>query len=162
MSTIAVPIDSQIVGELFLRKGPAADIRNWIENVLWDYLDRTAEDGEWSEAYHEYREGLLDNESFAAQFGNREGGYHWAPLFLPNGTQIRMQYKRKTFNATVKFDKIDYDGQSYSPSELARAIAVGNKGTGTSRNAWRDLFIKRPSDSEWALADVLRQRALSQ
>ena len=27
-----------------------------------------------------------------------------------------------------------------------------------SRNAWRDLLIKRPDDTDWCLADDLRRR----
>ena len=161
MTTLAVPIDSEIIGALFLRKGPNADIGNWIENILWSYLQNTANDGGWDEAYYEYLDSTLSTDAFEAEFGQRSGGYHWAPPFLPNGTLIRMHYKREAFTATVKFDKIDYRGQSYSPSELARKIAAGDKGIGTSRNAWRDLYIKRPEDTEWVLADDLRRRGLS-
>jgi len=156
MKTIAISIDAEIVGELFLRAGPRADIGSWIENVVRDYLERTAEDGNWSEAYYQYRESQADTESFATEFGDPKEGYHWAPIFLPNGTSIRMEYKRETFSASVKFGKIHFKDSTYSPSELARAIAAG-----TSRNAWRDLLIKRPGESEWTLADDLRRRMLT-
>ena len=158
MATLSVPIDSEIVGELFLRKGPTTDVASWIERIVKDYLERTRDDGNWSDPYYEYRDGQVDVESFRAEFGDPQGGYHWAPVFLPNGTQLRMDYKRQTFNATVKFDKVEYQGQSYTPSELARAIASGSKGTGTSRNAWRDLLVKRPGDTDWIMADDLRRR----
>lgn len=153
MATLAVEIDSEIVGEMFLRAGPKADISSWIENVVQDYLERTADLGHWSEAYYLYRESQADTEKFQTEFGSPKGGYHWAPLFLPNGTLIRMEYKRQAFNAAVKFEKIMYEGKAYSPSELARIIAAG-----TNRNAWRDLVIKRPGDSDWCLADDLRRR----
>jgi hypothetical protein len=39
-----------------------------------------------------------------------------------------------------------------SPSEFANQVAGG-----TNRNAWRDLWIKRPHDSEFHLADDLRR-----
>lgn len=149
---ICVPIDSAIVGELFLRGGPKAGISSWIEFVVQDYLDRTAND-EWSESYEVYRESQIVEEDFESKFGNRKEGYHWAPLFLPNGTSISMEYKRATFYATVKFGKIEYKGGNYTPSELARVIA-----NNTNRNAWRDLLVKRPGDSEWTLADDLRRR----
>ncbi len=155
MSTISVAIDSEIVGEMFLRAGPKADISGWIENVVQDYLERTADEGDWNEAFYKYRAGQANTKSFEKEFGDPKDGFHWAPLFLPNGTSIRMEYKRATFHATVKFGKIDHKGESYSPSELARFIADG-----TSRNAWRDLVIKRPNDTNWSLADDLRRRMM--
>lgn len=77
-------------------------------------------------------------------------GYQWKNLFLPNGTQIRMQYKGKSFYAKVDRDEIIYDGKSYSPGRLANTIA------GTSRSAWRDLWIKRPEDKDWKSAEECR------
>jgi len=153
MSNISIPIDSVIIGEMFLRAGPTADVSDWVENVLRDYLERTANDNKWSDAYYTYRESQVGAEDFAAEFGDPKGGYHWAPLFLPNGTLIRMEYKKEVFNAAVKKNKIDFMGERYSASELARVIA-----SGTNRNAWRDLLIKRPGDSDWCLADDLRRR----
>jgi len=55
----------------------------------------------------------------------------------------------------VYLDHSARGGKIHSPLELARVIAGG-----TSRNAWHDLFIKRPWDSEWTLADHLRRRML--
>lgn len=153
MPTISIPLDSVVIGEMFLRAGPTADISAWIENVVRDYLERTADDHQWTDAYYTHRESQVGAVDFAAEFGDSKGGYHWAPLFLPNGTLIRMEYKKGVSNATVKNNKIDFKGAIYSPSELARAIA-----SGTNRNAWRDLLIKRPGDSDWCLADDLRRR----
>lgn len=153
MPSIAIPINSEIVGELYLRAGnPKTNLTDWIENVLRDYLDRTAND-DWSEAYHDWREHQAGTKNFVEEFGDLKGGYHWAPLFLPNGTLVRMEYKKKVSNAVVKNNKINFNGQDFSPSELARTIAAG-----TNRNAWRDLLIKRPSDNEWCLANDLRRR----
>ena len=154
MTTIAIPIDSEIIGEMFLRTGPKANITDWVENILTNYLERTAED-EWSAAYYDYREKQSEVENFASEFGDPKGGYHWAPIFLPNGTQIRMEYKKELFNAVVKNNKVMFEEESYSPSELARNIAAG-----TSRNAWRDLLIKRPGDTNWALAYDLRRKTI--
>lgn len=154
MPNIAIPIDSEIIGEMFLRAGPKTDISDWIENVVRDYLERTADD-EWSNAYYAYRESQADSKNFVEEFGDPKGGYHWAPLFLPNGTLIRMEYKKEISNAAVKNNKIGFNGENYSPSELARVIA-----SGTSRNAWRDLLIKRPGDTDWCLADDLRRRMM--
>ena len=154
MSQIAIPLDSKIIGEMFLRLGPDVDVSDWIENVVRDYLERTADDaGNWSDAYNAYRDSQVAPNEVAAEFGDPKGGYHWAPLFLPNGTLIRMEYKRKLSQAAVKDNKIDLNGTSYSPSELASFIAAG-----TNRNAWRDLLIKLPGRSDWCLADQLRRQ----
>ncbi len=154
MTTISIPIDSEIVGEMFLRVGPKANISDWIENVVRDYLERTAAD-EWSDAFYAYRSSQASEIDFASEFGDPKGGYHWAPLFLPNGTLIRMEYKKKISQAAVKNNKIEFDGASYSPSELASVIAAG-----TNRNAWRDLLIKLPGKTDWCMAEQLRRRLL--
>ena len=78
-------------------------------------------------------------------------GYQWKNLFLPHGTQIRMPYKGAYHYAKVEGDQIVYNGTPTSPGSLANMI------THSSRNAWRDLWIKRPKDSEWMLADDLRR-----
>ena len=69
MTTIAIPIDSEIIGEMFLRTGPKANITDWVENILTNYLERTADD-EWSEAYYDYREKQSEVENFASEFGD--------------------------------------------------------------------------------------------
>ncbi len=79
-------------------------------------------------------------------------GYQWKNLFLPQGTQIRMQYKGTYFYARVEDDQIVYRGKPISPGSLANTVA------GTSRSAWRDLWIKRPQDKEWKLADECRSK----
>lgn len=153
MTTLSVPIDATLIGEIFLRVGaPNANVGDWVENSLRDYLDRTAVD-EWSPIYSAWREQTVSSEYFAAEFGDAKGGYRWGQLLLPNGTLIRMDYKHRTFQAAVKFDRINYEGQNYSPSELAKKIAAG-----TNRNAWRDLWIKRPDDAQWWLADDFRKK----
>jgi hypothetical protein len=65
-------------------------------------------------------------------------GYQWKNLFLPEGTQIRMQYKGAYSYAKVEGDEIIYQGKTISAGSLANSIA------GSNRNAWRDLWIKRP------------------
>ena len=81
-------------------------------------------------------------------------GYQWKNLFLPEGTEIRMQYKGSYYYAKVEGDAIIYEGNPISPGSLANSI------TSSSRNAWRDLWIKRPQDREWKLSDDCRQDAL--
>lgn len=97
----------------------------------------------------------LDNASWKPELLKESitRGYQWKSLFLPDGTKIRMQYKGAYFYAKVEGDEIIYDGKPISPGSLANTIA------GSSRNAWRDLWIKRPSDKEWFLADECRSES---
>ena len=85
-------------------------------------------------------------------------GYSWrhkeSSLFLPEGTGIRMRYKGRFCYAEVEKDEILFEGQVLSPSALTKRI------TGSNRNAWRDLWVKRPSDEKWMLADDLRQKEM--
>lgn len=151
---VSVPIDARIYNELLIRHFKVdTNVAAWIQEIVQDYLDRTADEGYWSEQYHEWRASTTDLDAFVDKFGDPSGGYHWSSLFLPNGTKVSMSYKGKTYNAEVRHAQIWYEGKSYSPAELARVIA-----SNTSRNAWRDLMIRRPNDQEWQLADVLRRK----
>lgn len=67
-----------------------------------------------------------------------------------------MQYKNTYFYAKVVSDELIYEGTPTSPANLANTIAS------TSRNAWRDLWIKRPEDNEWMLADEQRKKDFQQ
>lgn len=77
-------------------------------------------------------------------------GYIWKNLFLPNGTSLRMKYKGEIYYCAVMKDKIIFNGEETSPSGFANKVAK------TSRNAWNDIWIKRPDDTEWIFADNLR------
>ena len=77
-------------------------------------------------------------------------GYQWKTLFLPDKTEMRMQYKGKYFYARVMGDQVIYNGNPISPASFVNTV------TGTSRNAWRDVWIKRPSDTEWQFANECR------
>ncbi len=61
-----------------------------------------------------------------------------------------MLCKGTYFYAKVEGDEIIYKGKSLSPASLANKIVNG------SRNARRDLWLKRPENREWSLADESR------
>jgi len=79
-------------------------------------------------------------------------GYFWKSIFLPHGTKIRMRYKTRDYWAEIQNGQLVHEGFAMSPSEFANKVAGD-----TARNAWRDLWIKRPIDKSFKLADVLRQ-----
>ncbi|MBA3352369.1 MAG: hypothetical protein H0U23_08105 [Blastocatellia bacterium] len=137
-SQIAVPIPTEQFVELvnFLRE--EKDIRDPVEVVSYaiEYF--------LNNAAHKQDDLLVTRSSH---------GYQWKNLYLPDKTQIRMQYKGRYFYATVERDEIIFERTPISPGSLANKIA------GSSRNAWRDLWIKRPEDKEWKLADDCRRDA---
>ena len=68
----------------------------------------------------------------------------------------RQLNKGEFYYAEVKGDQILHDEKVVSPGEFARNVA------NSSRNAWRDLQIRRPDDEEWYLAETLRKRVLAE
>jgi hypothetical protein len=139
--TIAVPVDTKLFIGLvdFLReKGSDRDpiavidtaIAYWMENADWKTED-------------------LMPEVFKRP---QHLGYQWKILRLPPGTKVRMKYKGVTHHASVDGDDFIYEGKKTTPSEFANQVAGG-----TARNAWRDLWIKRPEDRDFRLADDLRR-----
>lgn len=77
-------------------------------------------------------------------------GYQWKGLFLPDGSQVRLPYKGQNYYAAVKGDQFLFEGRATSPSAFANSV------TKSSRNAWITLWVRRPGDKEWALANDLR------
>lgn len=153
---IAVLLSPKLYNEFILRSGKHIDVASWIENVVQDFLDRTKGDENiWSKEHAESVRANYDEE-FEATYGEPEGYYQWDNLRLWNGTRVRMKYKGESHEAAVVDEELLFDGIAYSPSQLARAIADG-----TSRNAWRDLWIKEVGTNEWVLADELRIREKS-
>jgi hypothetical protein len=61
-----------------------------------------------------------------------------------------MTYKGNIYRANVAGDEFIYEGRSMSPAVMVNTVS------GTSRNAWRDLWVKRPDDREWISAESLR------
>ena len=152
-SKVCVPIDADIYAEFILRSGKKVNVANFVENIVQDYLDRTEGDADiWSDEHAETFHAQL-GEDFEKTYGDPEGFYQWDNLFLENGTQIRMRYKGKNYIAAVRHEEIVFGEEAYTPSLLASKIA-----SGTSRNAWRDLWIKERGSSQWVLAYDLRRR----
>jgi hypothetical protein len=80
-------------------------------------------------------------------------GYVWKSVFLPHGTQLRMKYRGQIHYAAVDGDRLLFQDRPVSPAELAKSVA------GSSRNAWRDLWVMLPGAERWVVADALRRAA---
>jgi hypothetical protein len=99
----------------------------------------------------------MDNASWKSELLRKSAarGYQWKDLFLPENTEVRMQYKGRYYYAKVEGDQLMYEGAAITPGSLANTIA------NSSRNAWRDLWVRRPNDPQWRLAADCRNEALS-
>ncbi|MCH8322636.1 MAG: hypothetical protein IIB64_06125 [Proteobacteria bacterium] len=152
MPTVFIP--DEIYNAFILRSGKSVDVEGWIQNIVEDFLDRTKFDGAiWPIEYLDEVEGKEAKE-WEKKYGDPEKGFQWKALFLPNGTLIKMPYKDQDFIAEVRHQFIHFAGKTYnSPSLLASRIA-----SSTSRNAWRDFYIKRPKDDKFAPASFLRRQ----
>ncbi len=105
-----------------------------IENVTWDFLERTK--GDFSEAEK-----------------SRGKGIFWESLFLPSDTELRVRHFGQYKYAKLEGETLNYNGKVYpSISKMANAMR-GN----TNINAWKYVQIKRPTDATWILALRLRR-----
>lgn len=152
MTELTVPIRSDLVTEIILRSRGEADVSLIVEDVVEAFLDRTRGDGIiWSKQHAEEvaQEG---NDKTLARIGPPSKGYNWSGIFLPNGTMLRVEYKGEGHSAEVLHQQIIYEGECCSPSEFASRAA-----NNTSRNAWRDIWIKKPRSSDWEFSGELRR-----
>ena len=77
-------------------------------------------------------------------------GYQWKTLFLPEGTVLKSWSYGEHNYARVEGDQIIHDGRAVSPNQFAQSFAR------STRNAWTDLFIRRPGDKTFKIARRLR------
>lgn len=78
-------------------------------------------------------------------------GYQWKCLFLPEGTVLRSWSYGEHNYAVVEGDDIIHNGKAVTPNQFARSFAR------TTRNAWDDLYVRRPGDKQFKLACLLRK-----
>lgn len=77
-------------------------------------------------------------------------GYQWKELYLPNGTELRLRYQGGYYYATISDDELLYADEAMSPRQWALMV------TGTVRNAWRDIWVRRSVHEPWTRASDLR------
>ena len=149
---VYVPLRVELYADL-VRRSRTADVSSYIEHAVDGFLERTEGDGQiWSAAYME--ETGKQDKAFRERYGDPREGLHWDALFLRNGTQVRMTYGGRHFHAEIRHGGLYYGDQKMpSPSRFAGHVA-----NNTSRNAWRDLYLKFPGEESWRLADGLRSQ----
>ena len=77
-------------------------------------------------------------------------GYQWKKLFLPEGTKLRTVREGLHHIAQVVDSKVIFEGRPCSPSQFVNEVH------GTCRNAWKTVWLLRPDESEWTLANEYR------
>ncbi|MBP1205012.1 hypothetical protein JOD97_003054 [Duganella sp. 1411] len=82
-------------------------------------------------------------------------GYQWKSLFLPEGTVLKSWSYGENNYARVEGDQIIHDGRAVSPNQFAQSFAR------STRNAWQDLFIRRPGDKTFKIACRLRDELIA-
>jgi hypothetical protein len=82
-------------------------------------------------------------------------GYQWKSLFLPEGTVLKSWSYGENNYARVEADQIIHNGRAVSPNQFAQSFAR------STRNAWQDLFIRRPGDKTFKLACRLRDELIA-
>lgn len=78
-------------------------------------------------------------------------GYQWKSLFLPDGTMLRLTSYGEYHYACVEGDCIMHEGRALSPNQFTALHA------NSVRNAWNDLYIRRPGDKFYKVARQLRR-----
>jgi hypothetical protein len=115
-------------------------------SALWEYLKQQGR--QW-----EIPSVLADAvELWMAKQQEAKGtyGYQWKTVFLPEGTVLRSWSYGEHNYAKVQGDRIIYEGRVVSPNQLAQHFGR------STRNAWNDLFIRRPGDKTFKQACLLR------
>lgn len=98
--------------------------------------------------------GLALKSWLAAHCGAPSGrGYQWKELFLPDGSDLRMRYRGAWYYAKVEGDQLVYAGEPVSPREWGLLV------TGTVRNPWRDVWLRRGVTEYWTRAAVWRSQS---
>lgn len=145
MGTLAVHVRNELIAEIFLRSQGATDPTELIDRLLTEHLARSQ---------HETRPSTenAEHQKFLIEFGDPGAGFNWQGVFLPNSTRLQIHYKRKAFQAEVRHQQVYFDGKACSPSQF-----VSRAANNTNRNAWNDVWVKRPTDATWVFADSLRQ-----
>jgi hypothetical protein len=86
-----------------------------------------------------------------AAHGEATEFFRWKNVSLPEGTLLYFNHQGTKHMAAIVGATFTHEGKATSPSEFV------NKISGATRNAWRDIWIKRPNDSSWVAAQDLRR-----
>jgi hypothetical protein len=114
--------------------------------ALWEYLKQQGKQWEVPAVLAEAVELWMEKQREA----KGTYGYQWKTVFLPEGTVLRSWSYGEHNYAKVEGDRIICKGRTVSPNQLAQHFGR------STRNAWNDLFIRRPGDKTFKQACLLR------
>lgn len=77
-------------------------------------------------------------------------GFQWKSLFLPDGTKLRAVCDGEHHVAHVVGGKVVYEGRIYSPPQFVNHVH------GSTRNAWKSIWLLFPNETDWHLANEYR------
>lgn len=86
----------------------------------------------------------------AANGAGAQCGYQWKALFLPHGAELRVHFRCMYHYAVVEGDRIMADGEGVTPRGWLLKL------TGTVRNPWRDIWVRRTVNGCWTRAAIWR------
>ncbi|MER8885837.1 hypothetical protein NKJ73_07070 [Mesorhizobium sp. M0074] len=151
MDYVSIPFPQDLYNRIILRSGGKLDPVSLAVDQVEQFIERTRDEPlVWT------REGVAqfaaEQAVAGAEFGDPDRGHQWSFVFLPNGTELRMKYLGKTHYATIKSENVVSDATTFSSvSQWVRNVARG-----TSRNAWHDVWIRFPKESEFRYSDTVR------
>jgi hypothetical protein len=149
--TFSIPFPQDLYNMIVIRSGGRLDPVALAASQVEAFVERNRFESDfWTE------DGLqaFDDEELApaADYGDPNKGHLWSPLFLRNGTELRMQYKGTIAYARIVHDKVTADGKAFdSVSQWVRHVAQG-----TSRNAWLDVWVRIPGEKDFKGANGMR------
>lgn len=82
-----------------------------------------------------------------------QAAWTWKGVTLPDGTELRAEYKGKAYTAKIEDGEWIQDGEVQS-SPSAAAYAITQSGV----NGWWFWSVKRPGDPTWRQLDTLRPK----
>lgn len=126
---VHIPISLELYRELLARY--PTNPHTVIENVVYDFLERTVDD--------------------VVQDRPKEG-FMWERLLLPSGTKIRTKYFGEQLEGVVDDKRLIWNDEEYD----SVAKLINTMRGGTSNNAWKVTEIRRPNDHNWIPAMKLR------
>lgn len=153
MSVVNVPISTATFLKLagFLKdsgsdRDPAFAVEDaveyWLENARWKTADLLPE------TVHE-----RPRADYIWRAKDKATRSPLPPVVLPHGTVLQLSTSDGIKQATVDDGRLLFEGaQIRSPNAFAEAAA------GHARDAWRDVYVRRPTDRHYILADDLREQ----
>lgn len=86
----------------------------------------------------------------AARAHSEPTGYQWKEVFLPEHTMLRVRQGQRNVCAEVIGNRLLYQGRPTTPGALAQLSGLN------VRNAWRQLWIRWPGETQWLAAIYVR------